>query len=471
MKGTFEKPWYNPYVCLTPPTSERYTEQMKRTRVFSALLLLLALLGMLLTACAPGSLGNEGIAFVRDGRLWTIDPDGTNPFAAVTQNTPVLGYGLSPDHRIFVFRLLDGDFARTALGKQLSVDPLTGLVGDVPSSLNTIGIDGGAPIPIIASDPHLARSDAWWTPDGTHLLYREGASPALSLPDEVLWWASQSDQPEGIARKFLPHSYSIPSINTPGSLVLGSSPQGMFTTLINGSNLTVLQQNALPGHPLPASMERVLWQPAHTHPALLFALAQALQGAGSVQFRLVLRASDGQMSTLASCACRQFAWSPDGNHILYSTNQGYTVLDLADKRSFHFTAEHGAVPYWSPDNRALLLDGLHTLTLVNLAEQRTWVLLSDGNAPVTTDGPLPDSVAFLHPVANSLWNIDSRRFVLITRGRTHWQGQSAGLGNGLYLVNLDGQGGPQGTPELVDANGYDIQPGWSYEDPNTAFLF
>lgn len=444
---------------------------MKRTRVLSALLLLLALLGMLLAACAPGSLGNEGIAFVRDGRLWTVDPDGANLFAAVTQSTPVLGYSLSPDHRIFVFRLLDGDFARTAPGKHLRADPLTGLVGDVPSVLNTIGIDGGSPIPIVLSDPNLAHSDAWWTPDGTHLLYREGASPALNSPDEVLWWVSQDDQPVGIARKFLPHSYSIPSINAAGSIALGNSVQGVFTTRIDGSNFTFMQRDTLPGHPLPASLERVLWQPAHTHPALLFALAASSPGAGTAPFRLILRATDGQMSTLASCTCRQFAWSPDGKHILYSTDQGYTVLTLADMRSFHFNAEHGAVPYWSPNSRTLLLDGLHTLTLVNLADQRTQVLLSDGSAPVMTDGPLPDSAAFLHPVANSLWNADSQRFAWVTRGRMQWLGHPLSSGNGLYIVSLNGQNEPQGTPALVDANGRDSQPGWSYENLDTSFLF
>lgn len=185
----------------------------------------------------------------------------------------------------------------------------------------------------------------------------------------------------------------------------------------------------------------------------------------------MLRTPAGQTRELTSCACRQFAWSPDGKAVLYSTARDYTLLHLDDNTRFEFTAEHGAVPYWSPDSQALLLDGLHTLTLVQIARQTTRVLLSDGQAPVMTDEALADSQAELQPVANSLWNADSQRFVLVTRGRTQWQGQTLTSGNGLYLVTLDSQHEAQGTPVLVDGNEHDSQPGWSYADPNTSFLF
>lgn len=426
---------------------------------------------LLLAACAPGSLGNEGIAFLRDGKLWTIDPNGSNAFAAVAQSTPVLGYGLSPDHQIFVFRTLDSDFAKTPEGQHLVSNPLTGFFADVPSTLNTVGIDGGSPIPIILSDPHLARSSAWWTPSGTRLLYREGADPTLASPDLVTWWVSQDDQPVGIARKALPNSYSIPSIDTVSLMAIGNSGQGMFTTSLNGTHFTFVQQTSLPGHPLPASLERILWQPAHQNPAILFALAQTTPQNSPSSLLLVLRTAKGQTRTLTHCTCRQFAWSPDGNQILYSTDQGYTILNIQNGTHFSFNAEHEAIPYWSPNSQAILLDGLHTLTLVNLLNQQVHIILSDGNAPNTTDGPLPTTTAFLQPIANSLWNIDSQRFVFTTRGRTQWLGQQLSSGNGLYMVNLNSQNKPSGTPTLVDSNAHDEQPGWSYEDPNTSFLF
>jgi hypothetical protein len=438
---------------------------MKYVRLLSALGL--ALLGLLiLAACTPGDLGSEEIAFVRNGNLWTIDPIGANAFEAVAQSTPVVGYGLSPNHQIFVFRTLDSTFARTPAGAHLVVNPLTGLPGDVPGALNTVGIDGGTPIPLILSTPHLAHSDAWWSPGGTRLLYREGAGPDLGSPALVTWIVSQNDQPEGIARKMLPASFSIPSFNPAATLAVGNAPQGIFTTTLAGTDLVVLLAGALPGHPLPASLERVLWQPAHAQPALLYATA-----ARGGLLQLVLRAAGGQIQILTSCQCFQFAWSPDGNHILYSDPAGYTILNLTDGSRFSFQAEHAAVPYWAPDSQALLLDGLHTLTLLHLADRRARVLLSDGQAPQLTDAPLPNLAAFLQPVANSLWNSDGQRFVWVTRGRTLWQGQQLATGDGLYTITLDAHGQPRGGPLLVDRGRQDSQPAWSYAQAETSFLF
>lgn len=445
---------------------------MKRTRISAALALFLALFSLFaLAACTAGDLGSEEIAFVRAGKLWTINPNGANAFEAVTPETPLLGYALSPDHRIFVFRTLDASFAKTSAGTHLAINLLTGLVGDVPSSLNTVGIDGGTPIPIILSSPNLARSNAWWSPNGNRLLYREGADPALDSPALVTWIVSQNDQPGGIARKTLPASFSIPSLSPDGSMAIGNSNQGIFTTTLAGTNPTIVQRGALPGHPLPASLERVLWQPAHQNPALLYAVMAGQQTGGQEMITLVLREANGQTRLLAKCACRQFAWSPDGQQVLYSTSQGYTIFNIQSGAMLQFEAEHGAVPYWSPDSRVLLLDGLHTLTLVRINAHQAQVLLSDSRAPVMTDGPLPGSTAFLQPAENSLWNSDSRRFVMITRGRTLWQGQQLGSGDGLYLITLNNQDEPETTPALVDPDGQDSQPGWSYEDPNTSFLF
>src|ERR1700694_403546 len=169
------------------------------------IVLLLLLLFLSLASCSPGHLGDNEIAFVRDGHLWTIDPSGANTFEVVTDSAPVIGYAWSPDHHSFVFRLLDSSHA----SKHFTTNSITGLPGDLPSSLNTVGIDGGFPIPIVASSTDFQHSNAWWNTTGNRVLYREESTHAQDQsPIDVSWWVSQNDQPDGLARKSLPHSFS-----------------------------------------------------------------------------------------------------------------------------------------------------------------------------------------------------------------------------------------------------------------------
>lgn len=435
------------------------------------IVLLLLLLCLSLAACSPGHLGENEIAYVRDGHLWTIDPSGANAFEVVTDSAPVIGYAWSPDHHIFVFRLLDSSHAST----QLSTNPITGLPGDLPSSLNTVGIDGGVPIPIIASSTDIQHSNAWWNTTGNRLLYREESTHVQNQSlIEVSWWVSQNDQPDGIARKSLPASYSIPSFTSDSSMAIGSSLQGIFTTTLAGTNFQWLMHGLLPGYPLPAMLERVLWQPAHQQPSLLYAniATSPPQQSSNVitpAVQLVVRDNGGQTNTITTCYCTQFAWSPDGNSILYSTGVTDIIYTVNNHTSFSFTVENGSVPYWSPDSQFLLLDGLHTLSLVQIANQQQQSLLTD-TSTATSASTLPDANALLQPVPNSLWAADSRHFLVLTRGRLLWQGQRLSSGNGLYAVAIDDRGQTQGTPGLVDS-GNDSQAGWSYEDPNTSFLF
>ncbi|HEY7417989.1 MAG TPA: hypothetical protein VH593_22605, partial [Ktedonobacteraceae bacterium] len=87
---------------LDPCYDARYTQAMKQRRVALLILLMLSLL----SACSSGHLGTNIIAFLRDGQLWTIDPNGANAFAIVSQGAPVVGYGWSPDHHLLSFRAL-----------------------------------------------------------------------------------------------------------------------------------------------------------------------------------------------------------------------------------------------------------------------------------------------------------------------------------------------------------------------------
>ncbi|HEX6483714.1 MAG TPA: hypothetical protein VF043_33120 [Ktedonobacteraceae bacterium] len=447
---------------------------MRRQHVLLLILLLLPLLA----SCSPGHVGGNEIAFVRDGHLWTIDPDGANAFETVSGSDPVIGYAWSPDHHIFVFRTLDSNFARSTAGKHIITNPITGVPSDLPAALNTVGIDGGSPIPTIFASSDISRSNAWWNAGGNRLLYREEPLANAQNPLEVSWWVSQNDQPAGIARKSLPSTFSIPSLSSNSSLAIGNIEQGAFTTTLAGTNLQYVIPGALPGHPLPANLERVLWQPAHQKPGILYAAAVPSSQSQSfsskaITVQLTLRESDGHTSTLTTCNCTQFAWSPDGNSILYSTGSTYTVLNIYDNSSFRITSEVGSLPYWSPDSQFLLLDGLHTLMLAQIGHKSQQLLLSDSSVttePGASSSAPPGVDALVQPASNSPWAADGRHFLFLTRNRLTWQGQHLSSGNGLYTVSIDNQGKLQGAPTRVDS-GNDSQAGWSYEDPNTSFLF
>ncbi len=448
-----------------------YTRHMRQRRVF--LLLLFVLAG--LASCSSGHLGSNEIAFIRNGHLWTIDPNGANAFELVAQDTPVVGYSWSPTHQILVFRTLDPSFTKTFVSHQLAINTITGQVEDSPSTLNTIGIDGGSPIPIMFSNPNVQYSNPVWNATGTRLLYRQGPT-ATQIASKTFWWASQNDQPGGIAAKLLPSSDARLSPSYIEASAIGTMKKGIFTISLTGTNIRFLVPGPLQGHPLPAALERVLWQPQHAHPSLLYAKlapSKATQPATSKtiepEIQLMLHTSDGQEKAITTCTCLQFAWSPDGTKVLYSTGTKDTVFTIATHTSFDIPVEANSVPYWSPDSKFLLLDGIHTLQLVRIADQQQRILLSDGilgNERTTIAGVN----ALLQPAPNSSWAADSNHFLFLTHNRLLWQGQILSTGKGLYTVTIDAHGQPQGMPVEVDT-GNDTQAGWTNQDENTSFLY
>jgi hypothetical protein len=448
---------------------QRYTTSMK-----VRLLLFLTLL-ITLVACSPGHSGSNEIAFLRNGQLWTIDPDGANALAIVSSGPPVVGYTWSPTHHFLAFRTLDDTFATTPAAKQLANNPVNGQVADIQSTINSLGVDGGTPIPTAFSSPDIRYSNAIWNASGTRLIYRQTGKANPANPSEASWIVAQNDQPGGIAAKLLPAAYTIPSFSYTNQKLVAISSDGIFTTTLAGTQQHFLVRNLLPGHPLPAPLERVLWQPAHQDTHILYAVQVAettKAHADTLQVQLTLSTMDGHTTTLTTCTCTQFAWSPDGNFILYSTGTSDALLNITTHSTFTFPVDADSIPYWSPDGRFLLLDGSNTMVIVQPTRQQQRVLLQDNHTSSTVPSfPfVPTASTLLQPAENNIWATDSRHFLFLTHNRLQWQGKALSSGQGLYSATIDDQGQVQGSPVLVD-KGNDTQAGWTYQDANTSFLY
>jgi Tol biopolymer transport system component len=445
---------------------------MKRYRIVSILLPCLLLLSQLLAACSAGHTGSNVIAFIRDGQVWTSDPDGANAFAIIRTTTPVVGFNWSPTHQLLAFRSLDESFAKTT--QHPTASNVLRQIGDIPSTMNTVGVDGGTPITLAFSNPDVRYSNALWNSTGNRLLYRQTGQTDPSTLEGVHWWISQNDQPGGIAVKAFPGTYALPSFSYENALIAGISQHGIFTTDITGAKQHYVTPALPGGHPLPASLERVLWQPAHDDSRFLYAITAPNQQntqSSSPTVQLLLSTLNNQTTTLATCRCTQFAWSPDGNAILYSTGSTYTILKLADKSSFSVQGEERSVPYWSPDSRFLLIDGQHALALINVSTHQQTTLLSDQQQPSNkTSTSLPTAHTMLQPAANSVWAADSQHFLFLTNDRLFWQHQRLNAGKGVYTVTINNDGQPQGAP-VSAATGNITQAGWTYQDANTSFLY
>ncbi|GCE16349.1 TolB family protein [Dictyobacter kobayashii] len=435
--------------------------------------LLVLMLCQLLAACTPGHSGDDVVAFIRDGQLWTLDPSGANAFSVVSQSTPVVGYAWSPNHRLLAFRTLDADFAKSAAAKSLSPHPQNELIGDLPSTLNTIGVDGGTPISIAFSSPDFSYNNPQWNSNGTRLIYRQTPKNFSANPSNAQWWISQNDQPGGIAAKPFSNTFSIPSISYDSNnyLITGNDTNGAFTTTIAGTQRAQVT-GPLPGHPLPASLERILWRPAHQNQSFLYAVedTKASQTSSQLSVKLVWHTLEGPATTVATCACTQFSWSPDGNYIVYSIGTQMTLLNVTDTTSFTVNSEANAVPYWSPDSKFLLLDSSQTLSLVNISTRQQVQLLrthtEKSAAPIT----LPSTNSLLQPISNNLWSADSRHFIFLSRDHSNWQQHTLLDNKALYTIEINDAGKPQGTPTKI-SDGTITEAGWTYQDPSTSFLY
>jgi hypothetical protein len=423
----------------------------------SALAVASCVLALVLAGCGitlhPG--GSE-VAFLRDGTVSVIAPDGTNARSLTSGNIVSLGW--SPDHHQLLYRLLVG-------GTVFPPPTQISAVPDATAAISIIGINGGTPLELTRDNNTTDRSDAWWNPSGNRLLYRQEYTATPSAPVYVV---SQSDQPAGIASKAVLNAASLPVLSSDGHevAVLDSSgdlrlgePSSPGTILAHGGLLT------LPGSGRPAHL---LWQPLHN--ALLYPAANATGGV-----KLTLVGLDGTVRwSLSLPALVDAAFSPDGSLLLVRTPAQFEVFKVGNTASLFSWSESdtAAVPWWAADsNRLVVLDHLG-LTLADIHKRFMETLLTFQAAGGSPTGTVTSTE--WHPATADPWATTGEEIVFAaskgdtwrTGGKTRLPAPSAG-DHGLYVVALPGD--TPGLPELIDSSN-DSLPTWSYPDPSTTFF-
>jgi hypothetical protein len=423
-----------------------------------ALALTGCVLAVVIAGCGiPIHPGGTELAFLRDGAIWVIAPDGTNARSLTSANIVSLAW--SPDHHQLLYRVLVGGVVFPP-PTQISAVP------DATAGISIIGINGGIPLGLTRDNNSTDRSDAWWNPTGNRLVYRQEYTATPSAPIYVV---SQSDQPAGIASKPLLNAASLPVLSSDGHevAVLDSSadlrigePSSPGTILAHGGLLT------LPGSGRPAHL---LWQPLHN--ALLYPGANA---AGGVKLTLVgLDGKDRWSLSLPSLV--DAAFSPDGSLLLVRTLTQFEVFTVGSTTSLLSWSESdaAALPWWAPDSNRLVVLDHSVLTLVDIHRRVTETLLTFQ----ANGGSSPAAVTSTqwHPATTDPWDMVGGQIVFAASKGDTWRqvGKTTTLpapstgDHGLYVVAL--QGDTPGVPELIDS-GTDSLPSWSYPDPSTTFL-
>jgi hypothetical protein len=417
------------------------------------LTLLAALLLASLAGCAFHP-GGQQIAYLRGDQLWVVNPDGSD--ARQLAPRQIISFAWSPDHHELTLRY--GTAATPAPGA-------TWAPAESVSELGVTSISGGTPTQITPPARGLARSDAWWNPQGNRLLYREylpGSGMIASVYIE-----SQNDQPVGIARKVIVGAATLPTLSPDGAQVAVIDPSGAVRLGPATQPGVIVAQDALTRLPESNLPARLLWQPGHD--ALLYPSAGP---DGATTTLTLLDLASHTRHVLTSVHLRDAAFSPNGSLLLLATPTGYLVWAVNGQapRAVITESDPLAQAYWSPDGRWLLLEDHSGARLIRTSD---WSVQGSLSYASPLPEPATDDTTPWRPAASSPWSGDSSAFIFASAA-ARWQGQplpiptGGGATAGLYVEQVT-QRTAQGAPTLI-ASGQITALGWSYPDPSTTLL-
>lgn len=413
-----------------------------------------ALLAASLAGCAFHP-GGAQIAYLRGDQLWVANPDGSDPRQLAPRD--ILSFSWSPDHHELVFRYGSGAAA--------TIPGATWAASEGVSELGVTSISGGQPTQITPTSQILARSDAWWDPQGNRLLYREYTPNAGNLIAPI-YIDSQNDQPVGIARKVILGAATLPTLSADGMRVAVIDPNGAVRvgppaqvgSIVAQGALTSLSANNVPA--------RVLWRPGHD--ALVYPSAGEN---GATTLNLLDLTTHASHEITSATGLRDAAFSPDGSLLLLALPASYLVWPMNGQapRASIQEADPLAQAYWSPDGRWLLLEDASGARLIRTND---WSVAGQLTYASALPEPQVSAATLWRPAASSPWSANSSAFTFAS-GAARWQNQplatpAQGATEGLYVEQVTASA-PQGASTLI-ASGPIAAPGWSYPDPSTTLL-
>jgi hypothetical protein len=410
--------------------------------------LLVALLAALLAGCGYHP-GGDALAFLRDGKLYTIQADGANLHQIAGEG--IVSYSWSPSRQQLVYRTA-APFPSNRGQSPLENTP------DLSGNLSVVSINGGSTIPITPDASSLVRSDAWWNTNGNRLLYAERFPSMDGLDDATEYVVSQADQPIGIASKSVADAAALPALSADGAQVARINATSDLLLSAPANPGKVVASGTLLKLPDTARVGRVLWRPRAVD--LLYATAAANNA-----IQLILRAGNGSTRSLGTVTGMLDAcFSPDGAELLVRTTERFVIWDMNHPGSARYewiNADLSAIPYWSPDSKRLLVFDAAGATLVDLDRKTNTRALSYAQPNQARQG-----TTHWRPAPGSPWSPDGGSVAFMAAAGDSWNGAQFEK-SGLYVAHAGST--RIGGAQVIDS-GADEAPLWSYLDPSASFL-